>query len=98
RSGVSIAFEATRIQALVGRLKRAGGADLAALTPITIATGAQTLSSITGQNGVIYLENVPPGRHRGRAEDPLGPCDFWLDVPNENEPLIDLREMVCERP
>ncbi|HSW15677.1 MAG TPA: fimbria/pilus outer membrane usher protein, partial [Ramlibacter sp.] len=98
RSGATIAFEATRIQAVVGQLKPVGHEALPQLSAVTVFAGPTPTLSISGQDGTLYLENLPPGRHRGLAGEAAAQCAFWLEIPATNDPLIDLGEIACEKP
>ena len=57
----------------------------------------QVISPI-GELGEFELEGVDMGRHRLRIDFEGGLCDFELDVPEGEGPVIELGEILCVQP
>lgn len=98
RSGSVIRFQATRIQAVTGRIvARLDGKE----APLEyregiVEAGGRDIAFPTGRKGEFYLENLPPGAHRGRVEYNGSRCRFDLVVPASEELIVDLGEVSCE--
>lgn len=98
RSGSVVTFEATRIQGVTGVLStRVDGTvvplELAAFS-LEVNGGVQ--EHFTGAGGEFYIENLPAGRHPGRAKAAGRPCRFVLDVPATKEFIAEIPLVVCE--
>ena len=97
RSGVVVDFGVSRVRTATGRLVRLvdGRAQPLSLQDFTLRVGDKDVRSIVGRGGEIYLENVPAGRHVGRASDGKLACVFELVVPATDESFIELGDIAC---
>jgi outer membrane usher protein FimD/PapC len=97
RSGSVIDFRVERFQAVTGLLKVEAGGKLMPVeyVDVNIIVGARELTFVTGRGGEIYVEDLPEGSHVASfVHDGMG-CSFDLIVPESDETLIDLGELVC---
>lgn len=98
RSGALVAFSATRIQAISGKLKTLRGQQAVALEHQNASFMLQGKSQEfrTGRGGEFYLENVPAGRYAAQASLPGGGrCSFELVIPDSAEMLVELPDVLC---
>lgn len=95
RTGAVVDFGATRIRALQGRLVWAtNGEPVAGAVLRLMIDGAETLSS-SGSGGDIYLEQLAPGRHAGIADSRAGRCRFEVEMPPNDEPVVEAGDIRC---
>jgi outer membrane usher protein len=94
RTGAVIDFEARRVQAVVGRLF-AGGAPLQRAL-VSLRSAQLAVSTSTGPEGELYLEQLPAGSYLGAAELQGGPCRFAVEVPASDAMFLELGELRCE--
>jgi outer membrane usher protein len=97
RSGVLLNFDVQKIQGISGKLKyeRAGVQHPLEYAEIALRTNGKNIALPTGRGGEFYAENLPPGTHRATALIEGHPCEVDLKVPQTDEPLIDLGDVVC---
>lgn len=87
RSGSLLTFDVRRVRAVEGRLFLKRRPAEHAL----VRVGGQEV--MTGRDGRYYIEDLPPGRHEAN----LGDCRFFIDVPQSDEPVAALADvMACE--
>ncbi len=100
RSGSLIKFVATRIQAITGKLRvRLSGfkeSIAAEYIEIELRQGAKITLLATGRSGEFYAENLAAGAYLAKFSFKNHPCEFQVSVPQSNEMLVDLKELVCE--
>jgi outer membrane usher protein FimD/PapC len=98
RSGSHVRFEATRFQAIIGRLmlRLPDGPQSAEFYEASFVIGDRTVTFPTGKGGEFYIENIPPGEYRATVMALEKPCFFDIMVPESEEPLVDLGELTCE--
>jgi outer membrane usher protein FimD/PapC len=92
-------FHARALRAFVGTLRsRSNGATRppSSSTPPSTVEG-RPVTFVTGRGGEFYVEDLPPGRYRGRMSSNGVRCTFELDVRAPQGPLTDLGETTCER-
>ena len=98
RAGAVASFNVTRTRAIAGKLKLRDGANITALenreANLTGAAGSARLSTIRG--GDFYLENLAPGRYSARLSVEEKSCKLELTVPDTQEIVTDLGEVICE--
>ncbi|MFD0668680.1 fimbria/pilus outer membrane usher protein [Ramlibacter sp. MAHUQ-53] len=93
RTGAVVDFGAIRVRAVSTRLRDSRGP--VAVLPVRIDAAGLVIETLTGSDGTLYLENLPPGRHAGVAGVAPAACAFTLDVPAGDELLADLGELRC---
>ncbi|TFY97355.1 fimbria/pilus outer membrane usher protein [Ramlibacter rhizophilus] len=104
RAGAVIDFELARRTALLARLLAPGPGGPQPLQRATFRldvddggqAGPRQIESATGLQGELYLENVPPGTHRGTASTASGECRFTLRVPADIAVMHDAGDLPCE--
>lgn len=98
RGGAFLQFQATRIQAISGKLflLRAGARAALENQLVAFSFKDKRHSLRTGRGGEFYLENIPPGTYAAEATTPNGRCRFELKVPDTTESFIELPDTVCE--
>jgi outer membrane usher protein len=98
RGGSLVEFHAHRLRAVTGTLKiRTQGRIVPAeFFQVSIATEGKSVTFPTGRGGEFYVEDLMPGLHAARLEGNGQVCDFELVVPQSDEPITDLPEIVCE--
>jgi len=98
RSGSVVRFEARRLQAVTGRLLlwREGKEVPLEFREGTLEAPRGPVVFPTGKGGEFYLEDVPPGAHRGRVEYNGTRCGFELVVPPSAEVVVDAGQVLCE--
>lgn len=97
RSGALVSFNATRIQAISGKLKYVSGGTLLPLENQVVAftVGDKRHNFRTARGGEFYLENVKPGSYAAEATTPQGRCRFELTIPTSSETFLELPDVVC---
>jgi outer membrane usher protein len=91
RSGSLLHFDVRRLRAVEGVLLVRSRQGLRPAENALVQIGEQQV--MTGRGGRYYIEDLPPGRHQAR----LGDCRFFIVVPDSNEPVATLPEVIaCE--
>jgi outer membrane usher protein len=101
RGGTVVQFPVQRIQSLVGALvveNIFGDSVVPANGQLTVSAGGTQFISPLGGQGEFYLENVPTGRHSAVVEFGEGTCQFLLEVPDADQPFVDLGTLNCSIP
>jgi outer membrane usher protein len=101
RGGTVVQFPVQRIQSLVGALvveNIFGESVVPANGQLTVSAGGTQFISPLGGQGEFYLENVPTGRHSAVVEFGEGTCQFLLEVPDADQPFVDLGTLNCSIP
>lgn len=95
-----LTFPATRVQGVVGRVlfREKGKAVPAELTWMTLRDGAGETRVPVGRGGEFYLENPAPGDHAATLTWNGRECAFTIRVPETEEVMVDLGELVCGKP
>ncbi|MET0204811.1 MAG: fimbria/pilus outer membrane usher protein [Casimicrobiaceae bacterium] len=99
RAGAVVNFHARELRAFVGTLRiRSNGAVRAAeYFDVTLDVAGRPVTFVTGRGGEFYIEDLPPGRYKGRMASNGTRCTFELDVRPPQGALTDLGETTCER-
>lgn len=99
RMGAVIDFEAVRVRTLLARLLRGDGAAAMARMTVRLRKGERDgegeIDTATGMQGELYLENLPPGRYDGVVDDGRTRCRFVLDVPADDQVMVDAGDLPC---
>ncbi len=93
RGGAVVAFEATVIRALAGRLDVGGKAPEYGTLSVTV--GDTEFSSPLNAVGEFYFEDLPPGDHEGVASWKAGKCRATIQMPDNAPPLTDAGVVPC---
>ncbi len=93
RSGTVIRFETRRLRALAAQL--VWGEQPLAGARVWIGSASQAIETFTGPQGELYLENLAPGAHHGEVESERGRCRFDLQMPHNDEVLVELGTLAC---
>ena len=93
RGGAVVAFEATVIRALAGRLDVGGKAPEYGTLSVTV--GDTEFSSPLNAVGEFYFEDLPPGDHAGVASWKAGTCRATIHMPDKAPPMTDAGVVTC---
>lgn len=98
RAGVVLDFGLQRFQAFTGKLfyDTENGEQPLEFAVLQVPLASRTLEGLVGRGGEFYLENIPPGQHRASVQHQGRECSIELDVPANDEMLIDLGKLSCE--
>ena len=98
RSGSRIQFEASKYRAVFGKLlvRTATGNQLLKLYEISMEVEGKPLTFQTTGDGEFYVENVYTGSYKATVIFDQKPCTFDLTVPETEESLVDLGDLICE--
>ena len=64
---------------------------------VTLDVAGRPVTFVTGRGGEFYVEDLLPGRYKGRMASNGTRCTFELEVGSPQGPLTDLGETTCER-
>ncbi len=98
RSGAYVEFDIKKFQAVTGRLniKIDGEVKPVEYRDASFFLKDKEISFPTGRDGEFYLENIKPGKY-GAGVNYMGKdCFFDIIIPESEEILIDLGEVICE--
>lgn len=95
--GAFVEFVASKVQGVTGSLVQREGASFVPIEFVegSVATPQGLVLFPTGRGGEFYLENLPPGAYSGTIERATGRCGFGFRVPESDEVVIELGEVVC---
>ena len=98
RSGSYIEFGAVKMQAFTGTLKVKVNGEVKPVEYIEfkLLVDGKELESSTGKGGEFYLENIKPGKYKGKFKYLDKMFTFDIIIPKSEEVLIDLGEILCE--
>ena len=98
RSGIVLDFGLTRIRAMTGIIftDTDNGQQALEHSNLKVVLPSRTLEGLIGHGGEFYIENVPPGQHKGLVDYMGSHCSINLDIPDTDDVLLDLGELVCE--
>lgn len=97
RNGAVAEFEATRVQAVTGRIFYVGAAKTRPVefARLRLVSAGRTLEAAVGRGGEFYIENLPPGRIHAQVTLPEGDCELEFAVPSSGAMLLDVGEVQC---
>ena len=100
RGGAVVTFPVQRIQRATGTiaLQDSKQSVIPAYGQLTVTANGKQFESPIGKQGEFYLENVPPGRHAAIVEYKDRTCDFVLDVPSSQQPVVQIGKVLCQMP
>jgi outer membrane usher protein FimD/PapC len=99
RSGSYVLFETSKYRAIFGKIiiKTTTESHLLRLYEIRMEVEGKPLTFQTTGEGEFYVENVYAGEYRASFIYNQKPCEFDIIVPETEENLIDLGELICEQ-
>lgn len=97
RSGSTIEFGATKMQAFVGMLKVKVNGEIRPVEYIEfkLMVDGKPLLSSTGKGGEFYFENIKPGKYKGEFKYLDKIFTFDIIFPKSEEVLVEVGEIVC---
>lgn len=99
RAGGVVEFKVKKLQGLTGRLviSERGKKAAAEYWGLKVTHGTKEEVVIVGKRGEFYLENLPAGPHPARLFSKEKDCSFELAVPDRDEAMVDMGEVICEK-
>jgi outer membrane usher protein len=100
RGGAVVRFPVGRLQAVTGRLlvEAAGRVAPPGFGELSVTVGGRQADSPIGRDGEFYLENVPTGRYPALIVHDGLTCEFVLEVPPTQLPLVEVGTLRCRIP
>ncbi len=97
RAGAIVEFPVRRDTRVLGSiaLERNGAAIVPAAGIVSLTTDGQRFDSPVGKNGEFYFENVTPGAHRARVRYEGAECEFTIEVPASDDPVVQIGAHTC---
>jgi outer membrane usher protein len=98
RSGSYVLFETSKYRAIFGKIsvKTKNGSQLLKLYEINMDVDGKTVTFQTTGDGEFYVENVSAGIYKAVVIYEQKPCEFDMIVPETEDNLIDLGDLICE--
>jgi outer membrane usher protein len=98
RGGAVVSFEAKKLQAFIGRffIVKRGVKKSAEYWGFSIQAGDTKVRIVVGREGEFYLENVPTGTWPARLFQKGRECRFKMTIPESDDMMVDMEEVVCE--
>jgi outer membrane usher protein len=103
RGGALVTFPVKRLQSTKGIvLIETAGEKVVPVVPaygkLTVTVGGKPMVSPIGATGEFYFENIPSGRHAAVIEHGTIACEFELEIPKSEAPVITLGTQTCALP
>ncbi len=98
RSGALVNFDVKKIQGFVGNIYiQMNGEKFPAVSSIVqIQVKDKIIEGLIGNDGEFYFENVPSGKHPTMILYNGEECIFDIIIPETEEILVDLGEVICQ--
>ncbi|MGQ9616422.1 MAG: fimbria/pilus outer membrane usher protein [Spirochaetota bacterium] len=98
RGGSVVSFNINKVQGFTGRIffYDNGKKVPAEFAWIGLDVNGELFESVVGMRGEFYLENIPPGTYQGQIFLEEKTRKFELIVPDSEEMIVDLGDIVCE--
>lgn len=98
RSGTFIKFETKKIQGVTGMLKMKMNGDVMPLEfyEVRVTADDKEITFPTGKGGEFYIEDIGQGTYKASFDYKEKTCFFDIIVPESEDMIIDLGEIVCE--
>jgi outer membrane usher protein len=98
RGGGLVRFDVKKLQAFSGKIffSEDGKKTNAEYAGLDIVMGKEKIETIVGKGGEFYLENIPAGKFPARLFFKEKECNFYLNIPESKEIMVDLGEVTCE--
>jgi len=97
RSGSRVVFDVDKVQAVRGNIAvvEAGGRMPADFWVLTVNVNGREESAPLLKDGEFYLENIPSGSHRAEIAKDKKRCSFVMEIPKNDEAMIELGQLIC---
>ncbi len=97
-SGSTIPFNLQKFQAVTGKIKIKSEEKILPVEFYEINTTVDRKEVVfqTFQDGEFYLEEIPGGSYPASFDYDGTPCSFTLKVPESEDLLIDIGDLICE--
>jgi len=98
RSGAVLKFNVRKVQGFVGYLyiEDAEGRKPAEFSLLRVTAEGREVEGIVGRDGEFYIENLPPGAFQAKIAHAGGECVFELVIPESEDIMVILGDVVCE--
>jgi len=98
RGGAVVSFPINRVQRIIGKvaLEDRGAAVTPAYGQLIVRGNGSQSESPIGKLGDFYLENLGAGRFSASVDYKEKVCEFNVDIPNSEEPEINLGTVTCQ--
>lgn len=99
RGGSVVTFNINKVQGFTGRIffYDNGNKIPAEFAWIGLDVNGELFESVVGMRGEFYLENVPPGTYHGKIFLEEKTWEFEVVIPESEEMIVDLGDIICER-
>jgi outer membrane usher protein len=99
RGGVVVDFNVQKLQAFIGTFIYVGEGKKQPLESgeLKLWVFDKVIKSFIGKDGEFYLENIPPGNHKGTVSSKTGECSVHIIIPESDEMMVDLGNITCEK-
>ncbi len=100
RSGSVLRFEAGKVQGFFGIVSvfAEGKAVPVEFSIMRIMANGLVIEGLIGKGGEFYFENAPSGTHPARVFYAGRECDFKITIPESEEMMLNLGELICKFP
>jgi outer membrane usher protein len=97
RGGAVVKFDVEKIQAITGMLRITVNGEVrpAEFYEVSMIVDDEKFIFPTGKYGEFYIENIKPGRYKASFEFMGKQCSFDIIVPETDDMIIDLEEVMC---
>ncbi len=97
RSGGLVEFNVVKLQVIEGTMFYQQGNELnpAAYSTIEFMQDGKKHSSVIGDDGALYLENLQPGSYTMTVYDDVHRCHVDVQIPSSSEMVNDLGRIIC---
>jgi len=97
RSGAVLKFNVQRIQSFTGYIyiEDAGGRRPVEFSLLKVTADGREVEGIVGNDGEFYIENLPAGSFPAKISHEGGECAFELEIPESEEIMVLLGDIVC---
>ena len=98
KSGAIVKFDIMKLQGFVGYLSfmEKGKKIPAEYAGLEIKVGDRMVETVVGKEGEVYLENISPGKFPARLYLGDKECNFDIVIPESDEAMVYMGEVVCE--
>jgi outer membrane usher protein len=98
RGGALVTFDIRKIQGIIGTVNIMENGENVHMESgvLRIEADDGLYEGLVGRGGEFYIENVPSGKHTARIIYLGRECKFDIIIPDSEDMLIDLGEMICE--
>jgi len=97
RAGAIVEFPVRRDTRVLGSivLERNGATIVPAAGIVSLTTDDRPYESPVGRNGEFYFENIAAGAHRARVRYEGTECEFTIEVPAVEDPVMQIGAHTC---